>query len=501
MIVRETQNTGDVESLTLPFRPDYLPRDFGQIFVTLVYLHPNAKEDCVKTARNTADNISKIAPSAPHFILGDFNQFNLHKELPNLEQYVTCTTRHDKIRDKCYGNVKGAYRSLQRPPVGSDHNTVYMLPQYVNKLKKIPMEIKTIKVWDSDSIERMRTSLERTDWDVLTEGKNVHETADVLSSYIQFCEEVNVHTKTVRIYPNSKPWITKYLKKQIMDKNRLFAEGKKVEGKIADKEIKKQIRENKLKNKDKVEEQYFSGDVRNAYKGIKALVGKEEVREKGDGRTEEERKEFVGDLNKCYCRFDVHDCTKEKEEICETLEEQAENCVVPEVTEEEVEKDFRNVNPNKACGPDSISGKIIKTFSRELAPVYCDLYNKTQTNRQIPDSWKAATICPVPKRSRPSTLNDYRPIALTSVLMKCLELKEDSKRELDPFQFAYRQNREVEDAVLTLIHKTHSHINNKGSYARILYVDFPSAFNTVQTHLLQKTERHEHLPPPQSLGC
>ena len=97
----------------------------------------------------------------------------------------------------------------------------------------------------------MRTSLETTDWDVLTEGKNVHETAGVLSSYIQFCEEVNVHTKTVRIYPNSKPWITKDLKKQIMDRNRLFAERKKVEGKIADKEIKKQIRENKLKKKKK----------------------------------------------------------------------------------------------------------------------------------------------------------------------------------------------------------------------------------------------------------
>ena len=337
-------------------------------------------------------------------------------------RYVTCTTRHDKILDKCYGNVKGAYRTLQRPPVGSaDHNAVYMLPQYVKKLKKYPIEIKTIKVWDSDAIERMRTSLETTDWNVLTVGKYVHETADVLSSYIQFCEEVNVHTKTARIYPNSKPWITKDLKKQIIDRNRLFAEGKKVEWKIADKEIKKQIRENKLKNKDKVEEQYFSGDVRNAYKGIKALKGKEEVTERGDGRTEEERKEFVEDLNKFHCRLDVHDFTKEKEEICEALEEQAEQWVVPEVTVEEVEKVFRNVNPNKASGPDSISGKIIKTFSREHAPVYCDLQNKTLTIHQIPDSWKAATICPVPKRSRPSTLNDYRPIALTSVLMKCLE--------------------------------------------------------------------------------
>ena len=88
-----------------------------------------------------------------------------------------------------------------------------MLPQYVKKLKKYPIEIKTIKVWDSDAIKMMRTSLETTDWNVLTVGKNVHETAAVLCSYIQFHEEVNVHTKTARIYPNSNPWITKDLEK------------------------------------------------------------------------------------------------------------------------------------------------------------------------------------------------------------------------------------------------------------------------------------------------
>ena len=36
---------------------------------------------------------------------------------------------------------------------------------------------------DSDAIEKMRTSLETTDCDVLTEGKIGHETADALISY------------------------------------------------------------------------------------------------------------------------------------------------------------------------------------------------------------------------------------------------------------------------------------------------------------------------------
>ena len=101
------------------------------------------------------------------------------------------------------------------------------------------------------------------------------------------------------------------LKKGIIHKNKLFAEGKKSEGKIADKKIKKQIKKNKLENKEKVEKQYFSGDARGACQGIKKLVRKEQVREKGDGRTEEERETFVEDLNQFFCRFDVHDFSKE----------------------------------------------------------------------------------------------------------------------------------------------------------------------------------------------
>ena len=150
-------------------------------------------------------------------------------------------------------------------------------------------------------------------------------------------------------------------------------------------------------------------------------MGKEKVRERGDGMTEQEREVFVEDLNSFYCRFDTHDFSQERGQICNDLEKTAESKTAPEVTVEEVERVFRKVNPNKAMGPDSISGQIIKTFSKELAPVYFQIFNQSLSCHQVPDSWKAATICPVPKKSQPQSLNDYRPIALTSVLMKCME--------------------------------------------------------------------------------
>ncbi|KAK1784942.1 hypothetical protein P4O66_018370, partial [Electrophorus voltai] len=43
------------------------------------------------------------------------------------------------------------------------------------------------------------------------------------------------------------------------------------------------------------------------------------------------------------------------------------------------------------------------------------------TSSIVPSSFKQSTIVPVPKKPRPSDLNDYRPVALTSVMMKCFE--------------------------------------------------------------------------------
>ena len=72
-------------------------------------------------------------------------------------------------------------------------------------------------------------------------------------------------------------------------------------------------------------------------------------------------------------------------------------------------------------------------------------------------------------------------------------LKNQTRTELDVHQFAYRHNRSVDDAVLSLLHYTQSHLDEGGSYVRILYVDFSSAFNTVQTHLLARKLNELHV--------
>jgi hypothetical protein len=64
-----------------------------------------------------------------------------------------------------------------------------------------------------------------------------------------------------------------------------------------------------------------------------------------------------------------------------------------------------------------------------------------------------ATIVPVTRKAKITELNDYRPVALTSVIMKCFErlvkdhISATLPATLDPLQFAYRPNRSTDDSI------------------------------------------------------
>ncbi|KAI3351732.1 hypothetical protein L3Q82_020240 [Scortum barcoo] len=139
-----------------------------------------------------------------------------------------------------------------------------------------------------------------------------------------------------------------------------------------------------------------------------------------------------------------------------------------------VEKHFTNSNPrravlgrivvHKAAGPDGIPGRVLRACSGELAEVLTDIFNLSLAHAVVPTCFKSTSIIPVPKNSKPSSLNDYRPVALTPIITKCFErlvlahLKSCLPPTLDPQQFAYRQNRSTEDAVSIALHSVLSHL-------------------------------------------
>ena len=105
----------------------------------------------------------------------------------------------------------------------------------------------------------------------------------------------------------------------------------------------------------------------------------------------------------------------------------------------------------------------------------------------MPEIWKTASVIPIPKVSGASEPKDYRPIALTPVLAKCLERlisPHISDKIADENQFAYKRNRGTDDALMMLLDNVSKHLDvNAQNYTRAVFIDFSSAFNTIDSTL------------------
>lgn len=162
------------------------------------------------------------------------------------------------------------------------------------------------------------------------------------------------------------------------------------------------------------------------------------------------------------------------------------------VTENEVCKTLFKTKVRKATGTDGISPCVAKSCSGQLSPVLKGLLHLSPERRTIPLGNKESTIFPVPKKSPVTCLNDFRPIALTSVLMSCLEqlvldyIKREIPASVDPLQYVQVKSRSVEDAI-TVALNFKEHLDKGNAYARMLFIDYSSAFNTIiPSNLVQK---------------
>lgn len=146
---------------------------------------------------------------------------------------------------------------------------------------------------------------------------------------------------------------------------------------------------------------------------------------------------------------------------------------------------LKKIHTKKACGPDGISAFLLKTFADELTPAWSPLFQLSVDTHTIPTIWKKAVIIPVPKKPCPQDNNDFRLVALTSTVMKAFErimvgnLQGDVQHLLDPCQFAYKHGLGTDDALNTITHLILKHLEISHAYARLLFMDFTSAFNTI----------------------
>ncbi len=167
-------------------RPFYLPREFPQISVTIVYIHPKANEStALELIYSTVQKLQAMSPDAPNLILGDFNHCSLDTFFNVFYKYVSCPTRNGKILDQCYGSIKGAHKSVPLSPLGSANpNCVHLISVYRTCLQKGKVVTRQVKVWSEEASLALQGSLDCTLWEEFVQSsRDIDELTEVVSSW------------------------------------------------------------------------------------------------------------------------------------------------------------------------------------------------------------------------------------------------------------------------------------------------------------------------------
>eukprot|EP00061_Rhincodon_typus_P004681 g23174.t1 len=132
----------------------------------------------------------------------------------------------------------------------------------------------------------------------------------------------------------------------------------------------------------------------------------------------------------------------------------APDTLVCSVSTSEVRSVFLGVDPKKVTGLDGVPGRALRSCADQLAEAFADIFNLSLLQVKVPTCFEKTIIIPIPKKTHAECLNDYCPIAPTSIIMKCFKglvvahINFSLPTRLDPLQLAYRQNRKTKELII-----------------------------------------------------
>lgn len=89
-------------------------------------------------------------------------------------------------------------------------------------LKKGKVERKEVTLQTESAIQELNGCLYNTNWDAFKDScTDLNELTDTVVNYITFCEGMIIPRKTITLYPNNKPWVSKSLNNSLMKKSLL----------------------------------------------------------------------------------------------------------------------------------------------------------------------------------------------------------------------------------------------------------------------------------------
>ena len=164
---------------------------------------------------------------------------------------------------------------------------------------------------------------------------------------------------------------------------------------------------------------------------------------------------------------------------------------VDEASDTDITLAISKLKNNAAPGFDGINAKLIKFHHKKLTPILKVLINKMLSTSTFPDIFKISKIRPIFKSGSPNLVNNYRPVAILSILEKIIENYIHTKliSFLDSYKifgtrtFGFRKNSSTTSAIINILTRVQSALDD-GLLCSILFLDLSKAFDTIDHQIL-----------------
>ena len=161
------------------------------------------------------------------------------------------------------------------------------------------------------------------------------------------------------------------------------------------------------------------------------------------------------------------------------------------ITPSDVSQALARLKNTVSQTPDSVPAFFLKKVASVLSRPLSRLFNTTLSIGKVPIIWKKAIVTPIFKKGLKSNPANYRPISLTSVICRILEIIIHAKisyhllvnNALSRSQHGFLPMRSTQTQQLNLLNDLIKHYS-KATNTHVVYLDFSKAFDSVSHHKL-----------------
>ena len=498
-----------------------------------IYRPPNMRESYF------LDHLSRITDFYSRkydriIIMGDFNleptdepikAFSNCFNLKNLVNEKTCYKGPPKCYDLILTNNKHSFQNTEALTTGfSDFHKMTITTMKTEFVKAEPVQM---------NYRDYRNYNPKTFGEELS--RRLYETDSNPSNYSHFqnilCKVLDIHApiKKKFIRANDSPFMTKHLRKLIMNRSRCknsYFKNKTVENW----EKYRRLRNDCVKLTSKVKREYFANlslnsviDNKKFWKTVKPfftskrnstqkiiLVENDEIITKNTNNaeimnnyfvniaqglhmpelmnelSENSNVEFIDPIDLIIHKYRNHPSILKLNEyiIKPNTEFYFENSI-----SSEIEKEILELNSKKATGPDSIPPKVLKDIIGVVKSPLTHLFNITVQECQFPSDLKYANVSPVFKKGDNTDKSNYRPISILPCISKVFErlmfqqIALYTSHILSPHLCGFRKGYNTQHVLMRLKDKLNKSLD-KTNKVGLLLMDLSKAFDCIPHELL-----------------